>query len=502
MTRQTLYIAVTLALIGFTACKKDKKQVAFADQKIEIIQSKLDSLAALNNKVSDSLLLEKLEQLSKSDEEAKIKLSYNYYYRLDEPEIVDSLTKLSIKKFPKGIQTRFAEYQKIFSKDSLNEQINQYDAWVKQFPPENYSFDDRDIYNIAIYYLLEKSVNQNKAALTTALKNRLLDHPSKVNTLYNMAVLYLNNGQIDLSKTSLDKGLAEIDKWFNNSNLTKESKKVLESRHLDLLRLYAFLLAENDECNKAIDYFEAYKNETNFIDTEANLKYADCLEATGQKTKAFEQLKEVVKLHDQVAEENYPRFKSLFLESQGNEQDFAALEKAMQQELDASLKEEVIENMITEKAPEFSLIKMNGEKISSSDLKDKILVVDFWATWCAPCKASFPAMQQVKDHYNDDPNIKFLFVNTMESGLPSEVKPKIEKLLKSNSYDFEMFLDTKDDSNTYKMAKAYQIKAIPYKFIIDGEGNIRYKIKGYEGNLEIEKKKLIAMINAVKDKQS
>ncbi|MDN3595229.1 redoxin domain-containing protein [Zunongwangia endophytica] len=502
MIKKTLYIAVTSALLGFTACKKDSNSIAFSDQKEEDIRVVLDSLLTSERESSQELLLKKLEELSKSEDESKIKLTYDYYYGLNKPDKVDSLTKIAVAKFPKGTQARFSAYQNIFSKDSLNDQLATYDAWVKQFPPASYSFLDQDIYNIALFYLLEKSVVQNKAEVTDALKSRFLDHPSKATALYNLAGVLYNNGKIEETKACLEIIIRIAKKWENKTDIPEQAKISVVNRHNDAIRLYAILLEETNQCEEAIVYFEKYQNRIDFSDAEINLKYADCLEALGEDQKAFQQLTEVVKMHNEVAEANYPRFKRLFLETQGNKQDFADLETKMENEMDAALVEEVKKNMISEKAPAFSLQKLNGTEVSSSDLKGKILIVDFWATWCAPCKASFPAMQQVKDHYKDDPNIKFLFVNTMESGSPSDVKPEIEKLLNSNSYDFEMFLDTKDNSDAFKMAKAYQVKAIPYKFIIDGEGNIRYKIKGYEGNLEVERKKLIAMIDAVKNKNS
>src|SRR5690606_41666590 len=65
-------------------------------------------------------------------------------------------------------------------------------------------------------------------------------------------------------------------------------------------------------------------------------------------------------------------------------------------------------------APGFSLKDLDGKEVSLEDLKGKVVVLDFWATWCAPCIKSFPAMQMAVDKYKEDPEVAFLFINTWE----------------------------------------------------------------------------------------
>jgi thiol-disulfide isomerase/thioredoxin len=83
--------------------------------------------------------------------------------------------------------------------------------------------------------------------------------------------------------------------------------------------------------------------------------------------------------------------------------------------------------LISQPAPAFSLVDLEGNKVSLAELKGKVVILDFWATWCAPCKKSFPAMQKALDKYKADPNVRFLFIDTWER-IP-EPKKAVQPLL-------------------------------------------------------------------------
>jgi peroxiredoxin len=136
---------------------------------------------------------------------------------------------------------------------------------------------------------------------------------------------------------------------------------------------------------------------------------------------------------------------------------------------------EVKKTIISKPAPAFTLVDATGKKVTLADFKGKVIVLDFWATWCGPCISSFPGMQKVVDQYRNNPNVKILFVNTWERA-DDKVK-KATDFLAAKKYRFDVLFD-KDNS----VAEQFTVDAIPTKFVIDQSGNIRFQSMGYSGS--------------------
>lgn len=145
-----------------------------------------------------------------------------------------------------------------------------------------------------------------------------------------------------------------------------------------------------------------------------------------------------------------------------------------------SLQQQLLSEVVSENAPNFSLKDQNGKEVALSDFKGKVLVLDFWSTWCVPCKKSFPAMQLAQQRYAKDASVKFLFIHTWETS--KTATEEVKKYLSTAGFDFQVLMDLKDASGHNSMVENYQVSAIPAKFIIDKKGKIVFKLTGFTGS--------------------
>ena len=132
----------------------------------------------------------------------------------------------------------------------------------------------------------------------------------------------------------------------------------------------------------------------------------------------------------------------------------------------------------------FSLKNLEGNEVSLASLKGKVVVLDFWATWCGPCIASFPGMQKAVNKYKNNDKVAFLFVDTWESQETIDQRKKeVSDFIAKNKYNFNVLYDekVKDDPSNYVVVNDYKVSGIPTKFIIDKNGKIRFKSVGFGG---------------------
>ena len=153
--------------------------------------------------------------------------------------------------------------------------------------------------------------------------------------------------------------------------------------------------------------------------------------------------------------------------------------------------------MIKEEAPNFSLVDFNGNSVSLSDYKNKIVVLDFWATWCAPCKKSFPAMQMAINKFKDDKNVEFLFIHTWER--EADPTQSAKEYITSNNYDFKVLMDLKNpETKSNEVVSLYKVRGIPAKFVVDDNGFIRFKLTGFSGANEAAVDEISLMVDLIK----
>jgi thiol-disulfide isomerase/thioredoxin len=159
------------------------------------------------------------------------------------------------------------------------------------------------------------------------------------------------------------------------------------------------------------------------------------------------------------------------------------------------LKAEMAKKLINLPAPQFALKDITGKQVALESLKGKVVVVDFWATWCGPCIASFPGMQKAVERFRSNPDVVFLFIDTWEND--SNRVQKVTDFVAKNKYPFTVLYDEAKakTGNDFVVIEKYAVEGIPTKFVIDRNNNIRFKAVGYNGSTEETLNEITAMID-------
>ncbi|MDX1905203.1 MAG: TlpA disulfide reductase family protein [Thermonemataceae bacterium] len=169
----------------------------------------------------------------------------------------------------------------------------------------------------------------------------------------------------------------------------------------------------------------------------------------------------------------------------------AAYAPLQAQSLD-EVKKKMKDKMISADAPDFTLKDLDGNAVSLSDLKGKVVVLDFWATWCSPCVQSFPGVRKTVDKYKKDANVVFLFIATAEE--PNNREERLKKFLTKKKYDFRVLVDENDQT-----AQKFSVDGIPMKFVINPAGKVCFVSSGYNGSTDGTATELEAMVELAKD---
>jgi peroxiredoxin len=120
-----------------------------------------------------------------------------------------------------------------------------------------------------------------------------------------------------------------------------------------------------------------------------------------------------------------------------------------------------------EPAPNFQLRDMNGRTVSLSDLRGKVVLLNFWATWCGPCRVEMPAMQRLYRAY-DRKDFEILAVSTDAQGA-SVTRP----FQQENQLTFPILHDA-----DFRVGLSYGARTLPMTFMVDRQGIVRHHIFG------------------------
>jgi len=470
----------------------EKDFSAHPEVKREFLASYLGLVAGLKKEEGEKIARQEIEKLAKSPDLTvkDLNILYSWSIRLKNGDDTRKYAALIRERDPGGEFVQTERLQEYYTTEDIAQKTRLLDKFLSDFP--NSEMTPQVHYLMASAFAKKGEYREAKVYLDR--------YGAAANwTCYSMlaADMAKNNKDLALAETLAAKAADLVRREEKTPTIKKPSyltdsewESSIKNSLGRVLSIQGDILLKLGKNEDALKVLEEAETLIRGAHPETDSLYAEALAKAGDPDRAMAEIEKILATGAGPA-----RMKDVLREaykkSRGNEQGFAEylakIEKSSTEKITAELKKQ----MLDIPAPDFRLEDLDGKTVSLAELKGKIVVIDFWATWCAPCLASFPGMKTVVEKYARDADVRFLFIDTVER--VENKKKNAADFLAKTRYPFRILLD-----NDNKVIQTYRVEGIPAKFVLDRNGKIRFRKAGFEGNTEKLVDELSLMIEAIR----
>lgn len=403
--------------------------------------------------------------------ESTLKVASRIYKTLNLTEKHNNAESAILRKFPNGQTAKDVFLDNFYSSryDSDQSVLLVMDSFVSRF--KDSSNESADIfYNKVASLLMQRQAWDQLGHYENKIKDK-----STLQYIYDYWARQLSQGNPDsitdkllLAKKLSSRAIYFAEQRLSQSKIKNEDQDQAQGEYNRNITTYAFILSQQKNYDSAFHYQDIiYQQEDalNPLGIERYASYAEKAKGPAFARGIIEQQFVKGNITDQLQKQLVSIYKQLNL-SEDEASQLLTNSNVVFKKKNESLIKAKFGGL---RAANFSLRNSQNVEVSLSSLIGKVVILDFWANWCSPCKAAFPVMQGLVNKYKNDSGIVFLFIDVWERQDPKTNQQTTVAFLNKNKYTFEVLYDVKDE-----VVAKYKVEAIPQKFVIDKNGDMLY----------------------------